>query len=136
MIVLDSYGLIAMLGGERAEAKVRELIERGERCLMPAIVFAEVIDALLRVEGISRDEAESTLGPLLERAIEIVDVTERTAWLAADFRRTHYRRRVSALSLPDCCLLAIAGDGESLATGDKPLIAAAKAEGIDVVELP
>lgn len=136
MIILDSYGVIALLGGEPAEPKVRELLERGERCLMPAIVFAEVIDALLRVEDLSREEAENTLGPLLDDAIEVIDVTEQTAWSAADFRKAHYHKKVSALSLADCCLLAAAGEGDALATGDKPLIAAAKAEGIGVVQLP
>lgn len=136
MIILDSYALIALLRDEAAAGRVADLLHSDLQCGLPAVALAEVVDSFARVDGFSSEETERTIEPLLDETVEVLDVTSSMAWRCGWYRKAHYRKRVSELSLADCFVLAACGRDDSLATGDKPLIAAAKAEGIGVAELP
>ncbi|UGS33724.1 PIN domain-containing protein [Capillimicrobium parvum] len=75
--------------------------------------------------------------PLLQGIVTIVDVDEPTARAAARLRARRYHRTRAALSLADCVLLASAQiSGRAVATADRPLAAAARAEELEVIALP
>lgn len=86
--------------------------------------------------GQPQERIQAELSPLLNDALAVVPVDERTAWRAAELRRRHYARRTSELSLADCLALAAVGAGDSLATADPPLARAGREEAQDVVALP
>jgi PIN domain nuclease of toxin-antitoxin system len=134
-LVLDAYPLIAFVLGEPIADEVERLLQ-GDRGLMSAVNFAEVVDVLERRESVPRPDVEAVLIPLAGTALDVLPVSEAHAWRAAEIRARHYRRRTSELSLADCFVLAVAAQGDAVATADAPMARAARAEGIDVVGLP
>ncbi len=60
-----------------------------------------------------------------------------TGRLAGELRARHYRRNGSDVSLGDCMALSTAISlGDTLATSDAALAAAARREGVEVLALP
>ncbi len=135
MILLDASALIAFLYGEPAEGEVAALLQGGE-CATPAPCLAEVVDQLIRRNGVQPEEVVDRLDPLIEAALGIVPVENRLGWQAGEFRAVHYARRDSDLSLADCLLLACVGSDDKLASSDRPLLAAARALELGVIPLP
>jgi PIN domain nuclease of toxin-antitoxin system len=136
VIVLDAYGLVALLGDERGAAdEVGELLESGD-CAMPAVNLAEVVDTACRVQRLPLGEVGAALA-LLTRSghLRVLACDEESAWRAAELRLRHYMRRVSEVSLADCFLLAFGFDAEAIATSDPPVAAAARAEGMGLIAL-
>lgn len=68
--------------------------------------------------------------------LAVIPLTEAHAWRAADLRARHYQRGGSAVSLADCCLVAVATAADRVATADLGVLRMAQAEGIGTVELP
>jgi PIN domain nuclease of toxin-antitoxin system len=134
-VVLDAFALIALALDEPAAPEV-EAILRGGSCNVSAVNLAEALDQLGRVHGRPMPELEAAFGPVLDEALTVAAADGAIAWRAAELRRRHYRRRQSELSLADCIALATARPGDQLATADRPLARAARAEEIDVVALP
>jgi uncharacterized protein with PIN domain len=135
-VLLDAFALIALLTEEPAAAEVEAILRRGGAA-MPTINLAEALDVLQRVEGVPRERLDVLVSPLLGNAIELLAVDERLAREGADIRARRYHRTRAPISLADCVLLAAAkGTGEgSLASGDAPLLAAARQEGVAVQAL-
>lgn len=134
MILLDAFALVALLRGERASAMVHDLIRTGDAAIS-SINLAEVIDQIVRVDGVPERELHQLVDGLIAGGLTVVHTTDATPWTAARLRARHYRRRGAALSLAHCVLLASAGHADAIATADRPVIAAAEAEGIDVLVL-
>ena len=132
--LLDAFALIALAADEPAAADVELLLHRGQAATT-AIGLAEAIDVLERRHAQSADILRAGLGPLLDAFVRVVSVDEALAWRAAALRARHYDRRTRPLSLADCVLLAAAGPDDAVATGDRPLMDAAQAEGIAVIPL-
>lgn len=133
-VVLDAFALIALLRDEPAADAVEALL-RDDELTMPAINLAEAWDVLRRVDRVDERRLAAVMSPLLADRVQIVPVGERLAREAAELRLRHYHRSRSPLSLADCVLLAAAGDA-AVATADRPLARAARAEGLEVIGLP
>jgi PIN domain nuclease of toxin-antitoxin system len=132
--VLDAYALVAFFAREKAGPEVRDLIHGGN-VATTSVNLAESVDRLIR----RGRERESVLRVAFELessgvAVRVVDVP--LAVRAASLRAKHYHRTRSPLSLADCICLAAAGPEDAIATADKPLLRAARAEGVEVVALP
>lgn len=135
MILLDASALIAFLYGEPAEGEVAALLRSGE-CVTPSPCLAEVVDQLIRRNGVKPEEVVDHLDPLIEATLGIVPIENRLAWQAGEFRATHYARKGSDLSLADCLLLACLGSEDKLASSDRALVAAARDLELGVIALP
>ena len=134
-VLLDAYALIAFLADQPAAGEVEALIRR-DGTAMTTVNLAEALDVLQRVQGITRERLDALTAPLFPEAVALLSVDETIARTAADLRARHYHRASAPLSLADCILLAAAGQARAVATADGPLIAAARAEQIDVIALP
>lgn len=134
MILLDAYALLAYLKDEGAADAVAGLLREGE-CAVTAVNLMEVLDVLERRDGWSGDDLIRVVSPLLDEAVGVLAVSEAEAWRGASLRAAHYRRRDAQLSLADCMLLAAATGGDRIATVDRPLATAARAEGAEVIAL-
>jgi predicted nucleic acid-binding protein len=135
MILLDAFALIALQRDEPAAEAVTGMIASGDAGV-PSIILAEVLDLLVRAHGVPADRLFEAVSGLFAAGLTMIHTRDETPWIAARLRSRHYRARGSALSLPDCVLLATAGPGDAIATADRPILAAAQAEGIDVRPLP
>jgi predicted nucleic acid-binding protein len=135
VILLDAYALLAFFRGEPAADPVAALLRSGD-VGVPSINLVEVADHLVRRDGNDLGLVEEVVAGLTAGGLAVVHTDDGTPLAAARTRARHYRARGSALSLPDCILLASAGPGDTIATADRPVIAAARAEGIAVVPLP
>jgi PIN domain nuclease of toxin-antitoxin system len=135
VIVLDAFGLVALLRDEPAAEIVVDLLSAGDVAI-PALNLAEVIDQVVRVDGVTEREVRELIGGLIAGGLGVLHMDDETPWTAALLHARHYRRRRGALSLADCVLLASTGPRDAIATGDRPVLAAARAEGIDVMPLP
>ncbi len=130
--LLDAFALIAFVDGEPAAPDVRHLL-RGGDCAIPTVNLAEAGQRLFRVGGVQREELEHVVGSL---PIDVVPFTRLHAWRAADLRARYYGRRDSAVSLADCCLVAVATPADRVATADPAVLRMAEAEGIGTIALP
>jgi predicted nucleic acid-binding protein len=135
VILLDAFALIALQRDEPAAQAVAEIIASGDAGI-PSVNLAEVLDQLIRLDGVPADRLGRAFSGFVSAGLVVVHTRDETPWAAARLRARHYRRRGGALSLPDCILLATADAGDTIATADRPVLAAARAEGIDVMPLP
>lgn len=135
-VLLDAFALIALLRDEPAADEVETILRRGEAA-MSAVNLAEALDVLQRVDGIDRARLDTLTGPLIRESLALLAVEERTACDGADIRARRYHRTRAPLSLADCLLLAAARGAQAVvATADRPLASAARAEEIEVAALP
>lgn len=135
MIVLDAYGLVALLGEEHAAAEV-EAILRSNDAAMTATNLAEALDVATRVHGIADEDLHAIVEPLLDTSITVLQSSSSEAWRAAQLRSRHYDRTRRAVSVPDCILVAHAGVADSVATADPGVAGMARDEGVHVIALP
>lgn len=137
MTVLDASALIAFLRGESAADQVAELLRRRPPPSVSAVNLAEVIDTLVRVEGQAGDRVNDALDLLLVGGLEVQPFWLPNSRRTASIRAAVYDRKTSALSLADCACLATAiALRTDLATTDAALADAARAAGVEVIELP
>lgn len=134
-VVLDASAVVALLRDEPAAGEVESLLHSDTGSIL-AVNRAEVMAALLRL-GVADEPVALALQELQEAEVLQVPLDVPTGDLAGRLRAVHYRKRDSAVSLPDCCALAHAmRTSGRLATCDPALVAAARAEGVEVVALP
>lgn len=134
MVHVDATGLIEFIVGGSSRAQVeRLLLERD--CSVNAVQLAEVDDVCERVHTLPRHAARDTLQPLTDSRLRIQPVAAELGRTAGELRATHYHGRDRDLSLADCILLASAGPGDSIATGDRAVLDTAAELGIETVEL-
>lgn len=133
--VLDAFALVALALGEPAADEVEEILRAGD-VRMSTINRSEAVDQLRRVHKRKWAELREGFGALEAEVIEVVPVDGSIAWRAAELRERHYSRKDSPLSLADCVALATVFTGDCLATADRPLASAARAESIRVLALP
>jgi PIN domain nuclease of toxin-antitoxin system len=133
--VLDAQALLGYLLREPAAAVVRALL--GGPAAISAVNAAEVIDILLRRGHVDPDQSTSDLALLQVTGLAVVPAGLDTASRAARIRATRYHRTRSPLSLADSFAAATAlTRQEPLATADRALAAAGRAEGGAVIDLP
>lgn len=108
---------------------------REDDCAITSVNLAETIDVCCRVEGLSAQEVDTALDPLLQERLRVLAPGIGDARRAALIHATHYRRATRALSLADCFLLAAPEADDAIATADRDVLAVAKALGIPTVEV-
>jgi PIN domain nuclease of toxin-antitoxin system len=135
MTVLDAYAVLALFRGEPAAGPVRELLESDADSSLTVLGVAEVLDHLVRLAGVTDEEAVldvAQLGLAEPRALDAA-----AAMQAGLLRARHYHRRDRAVSLADCVAAATAQAWHRpLATADPHLLALCVDEGIAVLALP
>lgn len=135
MIILDSYAVLAFLGGEYAANHVQALIEGDDGAALTVLGISEVIDNLVRRAGLEDDEAVLDLAQL--GLSSPPDLGPQISIGAGLMRARYYDRRTRALSLADCVAAETARTrGAALASADGPLLETCTAEGIAVIVLP
>lgn len=134
MTTLDAFAVIALLKGEPAAGQVRGIIERGG-CALTTFGVAEIVDHLVRIVGVTDEDAVLDLAQLdLDPPIGLDDVT---ATMAALLRARHYHRKNRAVSLADCVVAQAARAADAaVATSDPHLLDLCQDEGIEVIALP
>lgn len=126
---------MALLIGERAAPKVRELLGEGDAAIT-SVNVAEAVDVLRRRFGVDRGRVRAAIAALTDQPVAVLVVDEPLALRAADLRTEHYHRSDCPVSLADCMLLAAAGPEDRIVTADSHVLAVAAGEGIAAVELP
>jgi len=129
---LDASALVALGADEPAAEQVERLLRRDEAVAMNAVNYSEAIDQIGRGKGI---EVGPLVAGIVGDIIAVTAVDQAAAEDAAQLRRRHYHRRDCPVSLADCFLVATARGG-SIATSDVAQAAVARAEGVEIVELP
>jgi len=135
LILLDAYGLVALIADEPAAGEVETLLRR-EAVGMTVVNLAEALDVAERVHRLDPVEVRETVEPLLAAAIRIAHDDPEHAWRAAGLRLRYYDRRSRALSMADCLLLGAADPSDGVATADPVVAEVARAEAIRLVPLP
>ncbi len=135
MTLLDAYALIAFMVGGPAAPHVRTVLREGDVAVASANL-AETLDVSQRLYGLPIPRAMEILTPLLEGPLAIVVLDLDVAQRAAEVRAGHYHRSSRPLSLADAVLIASTKPGDRIATADPHVLAAAREEAIDVLELP
>jgi predicted nucleic acid-binding protein len=135
LTILDAYALIAFLVGGPASAQVRGVLREGDAAVT-STNLAETLDVSQRVYGLPISRAMETLDPLLDDLLTTIPLDAATAQAAAEMRSKHYHRSRRPISLADAVLLASAKPDRRIATADPDVLAAAKEEAIETIELP
>ncbi len=135
MLLLDASPLIALVAGEPGEQAVARLLT-GDEVGIPAPNLAQAVDYLTRRRGLPEAPLRAILEPLLAGHVDVLTTTPEQAWRAGALRAKHHHRSHRPVSVPDCLLLACADADDTIVTSDRPLIAAAREEGIAVERVP
>lgn len=134
MTILDAYAVLALLKGEPAATKVQELIATGDASLTPTGI-SEVLDHLVRVVGVSEEDAVLDLAQLGLADAPAID--SDLGLVAGLLRGRNYHREGRAVSLADCVAAAIASaTSRPLATADPHLLDLCVDEGVPTTPLP
>jgi predicted nucleic acid-binding protein len=133
--LLDANALVAVILGEPAMERVRDLLREGNAA-MAAPNLVEVYDIATRREGLPVQRVAEVVEPLFEGTIEQVTLDTILARRAAEIRIKHYHRKTQPLSLADVILLAVARPVDRIATSDSDVLAVAAELGVETVELP
>ncbi|MFQ5406415.1 MAG: type II toxin-antitoxin system VapC family toxin [Candidatus Micrarchaeia archaeon] len=109
-VLIDSYGWFEYFFGTKKGAKVRRLLESGERVLISQVNLFEVYTKYLKSAS---DEAEDKKNFLLARC-ELIDVDRQTTLDASKIKASH------GFGLADAIILATARKHKcKIITGDK-----------------
>ena len=135
MTLLDAYAIVAFLVGGPTAPQVRMLLREGDVGVASANL-AEALEVSQRVHGLPIALAVDVLEPLLDSPLVVAPLDVTTAIGAAEIRADHYHRSSRPISLADAVLLASTRSGDRLATADPDILAVARAEAIETVELP
>jgi len=133
VILLDASALLAHLTGQPRGRAVSALLAHGGLG-MATVNLAETVDVLSRRVGYER--ASDALAPLVDGPVAHLLALDATrAWRVGELRARHYHRTRRPVSLADCALIACTGPDDSIASLDAMLIAMARDEQIDIVDL-
>lgn len=135
MIILDAYAVLALLKGEAAATRVRDILRSPEPARLTGMGVAEVIDHLVRQCAVDEDVATLDLAQL--GLLDALPAENATAIRAGLLRARHYHRRHRPVSLADCFIAATAQAHNSrIATSDAPLLDLCQREDIGLIALP
>lgn len=135
MTLLDSGAIIGALLGEPCTEQVATILRSPDDGIasIAAVTVAEVIDRLVR-RGLRVDACDNALELLFAGGLVVHPSDAETGRLAGLLRARHWDPVRRPVSLADCVILASAMlHEESLATGDRALVGAARAEGHPVI---
>ena len=133
MILLDASALLAHLIGQPRGRAVSALLADGGLG-MATVNLAEIVDVLSRRVG--HERACDALAPLVDGPVaHLLPLDAAGAWRVGELRARHYHRTRRPVSLADCALITCTGPEDSIASLDAMLIAMARDEQIDIVDL-
>jgi predicted nucleic acid-binding protein len=133
-VLLDSFAVLALLKGEPAAPQVHALVE-SEDAELTCLGVAEIVDHLVRIVGVTEEDAALDLAQLGLIGPQPLD--PGVALRAGHLRARHYHRRTCAVSLADCVVASAAQlQGAPVATADPHLLDVCAREHIAVVPLP
>jgi predicted nucleic acid-binding protein len=136
VILLDAYALVAFLADEPAAEQVDVLLRRGD-CGINTINLGEALDVSYRMHGLGEDDVRVAIEPMrATKSLDLVALSEGSAWRAARIRTAYYDRRSRPLSLADCFLLADVTGEDEIASADPVLAAVARELQIGFLPLP
>lgn len=135
MILLDAFGLLALLLDEPAAEDVEPLLRDSSAVAMPSVNLLEVIDYLVRRKNWPEEEVRGELALVLDDVIHVLAVDADIAWRGASLRAAYYTKGTCELSLADCVLLASAGADDRIATADPSVAAVTRELEIELVPL-
>jgi len=135
LTLLDTSAVLTFLRGEAGDNEVSELLRRRD-CAIPAPCLSEVVDRLIRRDGHASEDVTTKLTPLLGEIVAIPPVDMAIGLRAGVLRSEHYHREKAPLSLVDCLVLAMAREGDAIATSDGSLIDVATQLEIPAISLP
>jgi predicted nucleic acid-binding protein len=126
-----------LIGDEPAADEVADLLSREGACV-PVVNLCEVFDVCRRSHSLGEREIRDAIEPLLLTGrLTAVQSGPPEAWRGADLRARYYDRKIRALSLADCLLLAHAAiGGDEIATADRAVAEVAREEGLALIPLP
>ena len=134
MTILDAYAVLAFLKDEAAAVEVEALIAGGSTA-MTALGVAEVLDHLIRLDGVNEEDASLDLAQLGLDSPVIVD--DSLAAAAGRLRARSYHRTNCPVSLADCIAAEAArATRRPLATSDPALLGVCHREAIAIAVLP
>jgi predicted nucleic acid-binding protein len=130
--------VVAVLTGEPAAPVVEPLLrDTVDRPRISAVNLAEVVDVLVRLQAWPVDGVIEKIDWLQAGGLEVIAADPEIGLQAGKLHARLYDRTRSPLSLADCVALATAQAlGQSLATSDRALAAAARGEGVGLIALP
>ena len=132
-VTLDAFAVLALLKGEPAAGEVRHLVVNGD-AVLTVLGVAEVVDHLVRIVGVTEEEAALDLAQLGLGDPEPLEagLARRSGLLRARW----YHRTRCAVSLADCVVAETArSNGSSVATSDPHLLDLCRDEEIGVIPL-
>lgn len=133
MTILDACAVLALLKDEPAAEAVEQIANDDGR--LTALGVGEVLDHLIRLIGVSEEEAVldlAALGLLLPVAVD-----STVAIGSGMLRANHYHRTRRPVSMADCAVAEAARQAKlPVATSDRHLLDLCHEEGIPVRPLP
>ena len=131
VFILDSFALLAYLGNEPGQARVRQVLEQAEAgdctALLSVINLGEIAYIVEREQGLAR--AHETLAAISHYPVRVLPAEQETVLAAAHIKANH------ALSYADAFAVAAAQEyGGVILTGDPEL--AALGDVVQVEKLP
>jgi uncharacterized protein with PIN domain len=137
MVLFDAAPLVGVLTAEPGAHAIAHVMARAEFIAISSINLGEVIDRVGRQTSASVFDVFDEIERWEAGGLEVGPLTTSHARGAARLRIEHYHSRRSAVSLADCCAIALARErGEALATSDRAMLRVARAVGVDVLALP
>lgn len=133
MNLLDASALIALLMDEPGAEMVEQVL-RERPAGMVSVNLAEAAELLTRRRGVPIADVRRAVEALPR--LSLLPVGSEAGWRAAELRARHYHRARCSVSMGDCLLIAMASDGDRVVSSDGDLLAVARREGVDVLELP
>jgi PIN domain nuclease of toxin-antitoxin system len=134
-LVLDAGPVVSLLLDDSAAAEVAAALT-GRPARISLVNVAEVLDVLVRVHRVPTGEALESVGRFLDDVAAPVVLTREHAERAGSIRARHYHRRDRDVSSADCFVVAVAEQGDAVATSDGAVARVATREGVDVLPLP
>lgn len=124
-IVIDTCGVIAILENPKTCFRMKKILSRKTRILVPDFVIRE----LKKVRNLSEYEVIPAISSILRKPISIVrcncDIRADAAQMESKYTKAHF---------PDTLLLALAKFGAyAILSYDTGLISTARAEGIKII---
>jgi ribonuclease VapC len=137
LTVLDASALIAVLNREPAADQVRALLEGPPPPSISGSNLAEVVDHMIRVQGLPADDVNDAIDLLIAAGLDVEPYWLTHARRAAGIRAKYYHRTRNPISLADAACIATARLlATDIATSDPALAGTARELGVEVIRLP
>jgi PIN domain nuclease of toxin-antitoxin system len=137
MATFDAAPLVGMLLAEPGASTIARVLAEAGTAAISTINLAEMIERVVRHGPATIAAIDDRIDLWRAGGLAVIPLSEQVAHRAASIRAAHFHARRAAVSLADCCAIALAEErDEPLATSDRAMLAVARACGVAVVPLP